>query len=87
MEVLPRQDVATGVFLVTSLFPQMKFDVDCGDGLEYLATYHRKFNRDTQQFTDKPHHDLSSDYADGLRYLCCMMDQLAGGDGLERAQR
>ena len=82
VEVIPRLRVEDGIMLTRQLFTQLKFDRgSCGDGLEFLATYQRKFSRDTQKFLNTPKHDDASDYADALRYLAQLLDILAGGDG------
>ena len=82
VEVLPRTKVEEGIFMVKQLFPQLKFDEgNCSDGLEFLASYVRKFSRDAQRFLSVPKHDAASDYADSLRYLAQLLDLLSGGDG------
>ena len=82
VEVLPIIRVEQGIFMVRQLFPQFRFDEGhCGDGVEFLASYKRKFSRDTQRFLTTPLHDAASDYADALRYLAQLLDMLAGGGG------
>lgn len=82
VEVLPRTRVEDGIYMVRQLFPQLKFDEgQCGVGVEYLASYVRKFSREAQRFLTTPKHDAASDYADALRYLAQLLDFLSGGDG------
>jgi len=51
-------------------FRRAYFDKEkCGDALEMLKAYHRKYDEDNNKFSDEPVHDENSHPADAWRYL------------------
>jgi len=82
VELLPRRPLDEGIMMVRNMFSQLYFNnATCGDGVEYLSSYVRKYSRDTQMFLNTPKHDAAADYADAIRYVAQLLDILAGGDG------
>jgi len=82
VELLPRRPLDEGIMMVRNMFSQLYFNnATCGDGVEYLSSYVRKYSRDTQMFLNTPKHDAAADYADAIRYVAQLLDVLAGGDG------
>jgi hypothetical protein len=76
--------VEHGISSVRQLFPLLEFNTEplpfdeetpqqaidrMERGLSALKMYRREWNEKMQTFNDKPLHDWSSDFADGLRYL------------------
>lgn len=76
--VTPRLDVQEGIGVVRRLFPRMRFhDATTGkiryrghSGTDCLASYHKKYNEEKQEYESKPHHNWASHCADALKTLC-----------------
>ena len=76
--VTPRLDIQEGIGVVRRLFPRMRFhDATTGkiryrghSGTDCLASYHKKYNEEKQEYESKPHHNWASHCADALRTLC-----------------
>lgn len=59
-----------GIQAARATFKLCFFDREkCGDGVEHLKSYHRKYDEKTKTFSDEPVHDEHSHPADGFRYL------------------
>ena len=76
--VTPRLDVQEGIGVVRRLFPRLRFhDATTGkiryrghSGTDCLASYHKKYNEEKQEYESKPHHNWASHCADALKTLC-----------------
>ena len=49
----------------------------CGDAVEHLKSYHRKYNEELKKFSDEPVHDEHSHAADAWRYLSIVWKESA----------
>ena len=59
-----------GIQAARATFKHCWFDREkCGEGVEHLKSYHRKYDEKTRTFSDEPVHDDHSHPADGFRYL------------------
>lgn len=59
------------------VFGNMWFDQEkCREGLEALQNYHRKYNEETESYSDRPLHDWSSNGADSFAYLAQGLEDL-----------
>ena len=78
VRLAPKLDVNESIGVVRRLFPRMTFhDKTVGkakyrghSATDCLASYHKKFNEDRQEYEPKPHHNWASHAADALRCLC-----------------
>lgn len=76
--VTPRLEIQEGIGIVRRLFPRLRFhDATTGkiryrghSGTDCLASYHKKYNEEKQEYESKPHHNWASHCADALRTLC-----------------
>lgn len=78
VRIAPKLSVDEGIGVVRRLFPRIRIhDKTCGEtkyrghsATDCLASYHKKFNDERQEYENKPSHDWSSHCADALRTLC-----------------
>lgn len=69
--VLDQITVADGIENVWTHFPKMWIDsTKCKSLINALENYRREFDIDKNVYKNKPIHDIHSDYADSMRYLC-----------------
>ena len=69
-KLVPLLDVIDGIAAARMLFPKIYFrEGSTLDLIEALKTYRRKWDEDTQAFSNLPIHDWSSHYADVFRYF------------------
>jgi phage terminase large subunit len=76
--VVPKLSVNEGIQQVRRWFPRFRIDsTSCGEvkyrghtALDCLASYHKKWSDERQEYEDHPYHDWASHCADALRYLC-----------------
>lgn len=67
--VLDRQPVQTGILAVRQRFKKYHFNEEfCHEGIHKLEMYHRRYNKQTDSYSDHPVHDDNSHAADALRY-------------------
>ena len=70
IDIVPRLDIQHGIDAVRFILPHCYIDqANCGEGIEALRAYRRKYDEVTKAFSQKPLHDWSSNGADGFRYL------------------
>ncbi|MGI9888041.1 hypothetical protein [Vibrio chagasii] len=73
-EVLPIAPKKEGIEVTRKVLNEMMIDESAGSGefglIESLKSYKRKFNVETQTYSNNPVHDWSSHGADVIRYLC-----------------
>ena len=68
MHIVPRQDVEDGINAVRMILPKCYFDEEnCGQGIEALRAYQKKWDAKNKIYIDKPLHDWSSHAADAFR--------------------
>jgi hypothetical protein len=75
--VIDKLSIDAGVEAVRRLFPRLRIDKDSCERTKYrghsavdcLASYHKKWSADKQEYMDTPQHDWASHCADALRYL------------------
>ena len=78
VNVVAKLDVQEKIGVCRRLFPRMTFhDKTVGkvkyrghSGTDTLASYHKKFNEDKQEYERKPHHNWASHGANALETLC-----------------
>ena len=78
VNVVGKLDVQEKIGVCRRLFPRMTFhDKTTGkvkyrghSGTDTLASYHKKFNEDKQEYEQKPHHNWASHGANALETLC-----------------
>lgn len=74
----PKLDVNESIGVVRRLFPRMRFhDEKVGkiryrghSGTDCLASFHKKYNDEKQEYENKPHHNWASHCASALATLC-----------------
>ncbi|MEE8632095.1 MAG: terminase family protein [Candidatus Bathyarchaeia archaeon] len=70
IRIAPRIDVQHGIDAVRFILPHCYIDqANCGDGIEALRAYRRRYDEITKAFSPKPLHDWSSNGADAFRYF------------------
>lgn len=76
-----RHAIMDGIEAVRRLFPRFFIDdTACEQGLAALSSYAKKFDDKNMVWTDKPNHDWSSHYADGVRCLAMAWNDKFGGN-------
>lgn len=82
--IVPNHKVRDRIAATRRLFPAVWIDEpECGDMLEGLKTYRRRWNDNYLRFEETPYHDWASDYADSFGYMC-MVVRPRMGSGLIR---
>ena len=74
----PKLDVNESIGVVRRLFPRFRFHDDRVGKMRYrghsftdcLASYHKKYNEEKQEYENKPHHNWASHAASALATLC-----------------
>lgn len=70
-KITPKLSVQDGIEAVRQTLPYVNFDYGtCFALVENLRMYRKRWDELNRCFSDKPLHDMSSDYADSFRYLC-----------------
>lgn len=70
IHIVPRGDVIDGIDSVRRLFSQCWFDErKCEKGLSALASYHKEWDEDRKEFSQRPYHDWASHGADAFRTM------------------
>jgi phage terminase large subunit len=70
IRIAPRLDVQHGIDAVRFILPHCYIDqANCGNGIEALRAYRRRYDEITKAFSPKPLHDWSSNGADAFRYF------------------
>jgi phage terminase large subunit len=74
VRIVPKLSVADGINAARTIFPNVWFDEKlCADGLQALRHYKYDIDPETNQFSEKPLHDWSSDAADAFRAFAIAM--------------
>ena len=67
--IVAKRPFMEGVDAVRRAFPRYWFDEQyCGDLINSLTFYHKKWNKEGRVYTDTPEHDEHSHFADMIRY-------------------
>jgi len=70
IRIAPKLDVNDGINAARFILPKCYFDRNKTiDGVKALKAYQRRYNEQTNAYSDKPLHNWASDYADAFRYL------------------
>jgi hypothetical protein len=73
---VPKLAVQHGIDAARMMLPNVRIDkMACNLGVEALRAYRRKFNEKTQQYSNAPLHDWSSNGADAFRYFALVTQQ------------
>jgi len=76
VDIAPNLSVQHGIDAVRVTLPICHFNEEkCGEGIEGLRVYRRKYDEINKVFLDKPLHDWASDYADAFRYLALVANK------------
>lgn len=68
-EIAPEKSIADGIEAVRKAIPRCAFDESrCGDGLQALESYRKKWNDGLGTWHNQPLHDWASHGADAFRY-------------------
>lgn len=71
----PEQGLDDGIQAVRKILRrETRFHPNCGEGIEALRQYHKKWDEDRKCFSNQPEHDWSSHSADAMRYLACAVE-------------
>ena len=74
-QVVPKLAVQHGIDAGRLMLPQCRVNREtCYAGVEALRAYRRSFNEKTQQYSNNPHHDWSSNGSDAFRYFALVTD-------------
>ncbi len=74
-QVVPKLAVQHGIDAGRLMLPQCRINKEsCYAGVEALRAYRRSFNEKTQQYSNNPHHDWSSNGSDAFRYFALVTD-------------
>ncbi len=68
VQIVPNLSINDGIKATRKLLQRAYIDEDC-DGIEACRQYQREWDDEKKMFKDKPLHNWTSHYADGLRYL------------------
>ncbi len=69
-KIVAKLDLLDGIQAARQIFPKLAFDKEgCKDGLLALHSYRRTWNADRNEYSAKPLHDWSSNFADSFRYF------------------
>jgi hypothetical protein len=72
---VPKLAIQHGVDAARLMLPICRFDRDrCSTGIEALRAYRRTYNEKTQQFSNQPLHDWSSNGSDAFRYFALVTE-------------
>ena len=75
--VVPRMPIEDGIHAVKMVLPRCFIDVDnCGQLINALRHYHRKFSDKERVYKIKPVHDWSSHAADAMRTLATGLNEI-----------
>jgi hypothetical protein len=73
---VPKLAVQHGIDAARMMLPNVRIDkMACNLGVEALRAYRRQFNEKTQQYSNAPLHDWSSNGADAFRYFALVTQQ------------
>ena len=73
---VPKLAIQHGIDAARLMLPSIRFDRErCSNGIEALRAYRRQFSEKTQQFSNAPLHDWSSNGADSFRYFALVTDE------------
>lgn len=76
VDIAPQLSVQHGIDAARLQLQQCHFNEEmCGEGIEALRVYRRKYDEINKVFLDKPLHDWASDYADAFRYLALVANK------------
>lgn len=86
--VLEQIPIMDGIENVWTHFPKFWIDADkCKSLVNALENYRREFDEQRNVYKSKPVHDIHSNYADALRYLCQSLHKTKKGMSLEEFER
>lgn len=72
---VPKLAIQHGIDAARLMLPACRFDRErCANGIEALRAYRRSWNEKTQQFSNAPLHDWSSNGSDSFRYFALVTD-------------
>ncbi len=75
-KVVPKLAVQHGIDAARKILPICRFDkTRCSTGIEALRAYRRQFNDKTQQYSNAPLHDWSSNGSDAFRYFALVTQE------------
>jgi phage terminase large subunit len=78
VDIVPSLSIQHGIDAVRLTLLECEFSLDkCGEGVEALKVYRRKYDERNRVYLDKPLHDWASDFADGFRYLSLVANRKA----------
>ena len=73
---VPKLNVQHGIDAARLMLPNCRFDREnCSTGIEALRAYRRQWSEKTQQFSNSPLHDWSSNGSDAFRYFALVTDE------------
>ena len=73
--VVPKLAIQHGIDAGRLILPQCTFNLEtCYAGIEALRAYRRSFNQKTNQYSNNPLHDWSSNGADAFRYMALVTE-------------
>lgn len=74
--VVKKIPIIDGINCVRSVLKRCYFDrKKCGDAIQALKQYRKKWDEERQCFDSKPRHDWSSHFSDAFRYLCVSLEE------------
>ena len=72
--------VVDGIEAVRSKIPMMWFDAgNCSSLIKALENYRQEFDPKTRVYKEKPLHDVFSNFAESMRYLCVSLHKVRDG--------
>jgi len=81
VKLVPKLAVQHGIDAARKIMPNCRIDKDnCATGIEALRAYRRSWNEKTQQFSNSPVHDWSSNGSDAFRYFALVTDDAELGE-------
>ena len=75
VNIVPQLSVEDGIQATRKLLDRAYFDHKTEEGLEACRQYHREWDDEKKMFKDKPLHDWTSHFADGMRYLAVVWNE------------
>lgn len=79
-EVADKLGIMDGIEAVRTTLPRVYFDeVNCKKLIKALENYRQEYDSKRKVYKDKPLHDIFSNFADSMRYLCVYLPKLRVG--------
>lgn len=87
VQVLKRSDRNLGISHVKTKFSRMVFNGNkCKKLLDHVGKYRKKWSESQGRYLDEPLHDIHSNHADALRYVCHGVNHLEALGNIDGAQ-